>query len=335
VSDAWPQGLAARLQRAAHELGGAHAAVTGRSVEFTHQPLGRHIDPGGLRGYYCDLRHKALHTIDGMPRSRAGMPDPQPIPVAQTALGFWELMIEGLETRNSFLKLADWLVDNGAAAPYGGVVWRTQMSLPKYRVESGWASAMAQGQAASVLLRAQSLTGRQAYGRTAHAVVKPLMVDVAEGGLQRTVNGSIVLEEYPSALPCAILNGWIFALLGLYELSVAGGSDEARELFERSAAGLVALLPRYDIGWWSLYSLYDHGRPDLAKPFYHRLHPVLLEALALVYPHPSLNFYADRWNSQLTRFGTARASLDKLYFRAYRAFAERNAGAGSPVASER
>jgi hypothetical protein len=81
----------------------------------------------------------------------------------------------------------------------------------------------------------------------------------------------------------------------------------------------VELLPRYDNGWWSLYSLYDHGRPDLAKPFYQRLHPILLEALDLIHPAPRLQDYADRWRAQYTRRSVVRASLDKVYFRLFRA----------------
>jgi hypothetical protein len=82
---------------------------------------------------------------------------------------------------------------------------------------------------------------------------------------------------------------------------------------------LIDLLPRYDVGWWSRYSLYDHGRPDLAKPFYQRLHPVMLEGLELITHDPSLGEFARRWRAQMTRFSTARAGVDKVYFRVARA----------------
>lgn len=52
----------------------------------------------------------------------------------------------------------------------------------------------------------------------------------------------------------------------------------------------------------------DHGRPDLAKPFYQRLHPVLLDAL--------------------TKTAVARASLDKLAFRLQRAVVDRRSPSG-------
>ena len=49
----------------------AALALAGRGVDFTHQPLGRHIDATGLAGYYCDFRHKARAASahdDGFPR---------------------------------------------------------------------------------------------------------------------------------------------------------------------------------------------------------------------------------------------------------------------------
>ncbi len=95
---------------------------------------------------------------------------------------------------------------------------------------------------------------------------------------------------------------------------------ETKQLFERSSKGLVELLPRYDIGWWSLYSLYDHGSPDLAKPFYQRLHPVLLDGLGLITAAPELAAFAQRWRDQDTRAGVARASLNKVRFRLARGF---------------
>ncbi|HET7121229.1 MAG TPA: D-glucuronyl C5-epimerase family protein [Solirubrobacterales bacterium] len=293
--------------------------MLGRTVDFAAQPLGPHVDPAGLGGYYCDLRHKATGTIDGFPRDAFGEDDCWVIPIAQAALGFWELKIEGKPVEREFLGLADWLVAN-AEPGAGGAVWRTYFSVPKYGLEPGWTTAMGQSQAISVLLRAHLLSGRDEYAELAAEAVESLLLPVSEGGTQSTIDGVPVLEEYPTEKPEAVLNGWIFGLFGLHELALTAGDERARELFDRSAAGLVQLLPRYDIGWWSLYSLGDYGRHDLAKPFYQRLHPVLLEALALIHPAPELGDYARRWRRQLTRRAVLRASVDKLIFRVYRSF---------------
>ncbi|MEZ5079027.1 MAG: D-glucuronyl C5-epimerase family protein [Solirubrobacterales bacterium] len=292
--------------------------MAGRTVDFAAQPLGSHVDPAAIAGYYCDLRHKATNTIDGMPANGFGEQDfPWVIPIAQSALGFWDLRYEGMDVEREFTFLADWLVDN-AEPGANGMVWRTQLEVPKYGLRPGWVSAMGQGQAISVLLRAGQLTGADRYLELAHEAFEPLLVPVSEGGTQNLLDGHPVLEEYPTPAPEAVLNGWIFALFGVHELAVASGHQRARELLRASASGLIELLPRYDIGWWTLYSLGDHGRPDLAKPFYQRLHPVLLEGLDLVHPAPDLAAYAARWRDQLSKLGVARASLDKAYFRLYR-----------------
>jgi hypothetical protein len=301
------------------ELKLGYAAMFGRTVDFAEQPLGPYVDPTGLGGYYCDLRHKATGTVDGLPVNGFGEPDCWVIPVAQAALGFWELKIEGEPVEGEFLGLADWLVEN-AGPGAGGAVWRTDFSVPKYGLEPGWTTAMGQSQAISVLLRAHLLSGREEYAELAAEAVESLLLPVPEGGTQSTIDGIPVLEEYPTKAPEAVLNGWIFGLFGLHELALTIGDERAREQFDASAAGLVRLLPRYDIGWWSLYSLGDHGRPDLAKPFYQRLHPELLEALALIHPAPELQEYANRWRRQHTRRAVLRASLDKLVFRVYRSF---------------
>jgi len=247
------------------------------------------------------------------------------IPVAQTALGYWERALDGEATHDRFLGLADWLVRQAQPGP-DGVVWRTALPLPKYEIAEPWPSAMGQGEAISVLLRAHAHAGEQRYADVAVQALGPMAVDVAEGGVARRIDGHLVLEEYPAARPVAILNGWIFALLGVHELATAGGEPAAAALFEESYAGLLALLPRYDTGWWSLYSLYPHARPDLAKPFYQRLHPVMLDALAMVRPDPRLDAMARRWEAQIGPLPMVRVVADKLVFRAQRELQARRGG---------
>jgi heparosan-N-sulfate-glucuronate 5-epimerase len=316
-----PPADASRLAAVFHATRRGYQAMRGTGHAFTHQPLGRRIDPHGLQGYWCDLRHKAYWATrwgGGFPSlGPRGPLAPYVIPVAQTALGYWELLLEGRDTAREFLRLADWLVDNSESGPVG-VIWRTNLPQRKYGLEPGWTTAMGQGEAISVLLRAHAMTGADHYLALARAAFEPLTLDVAAGGLSRRVDGQMVLEEYPSERPCAVLNGWIFAVLGVHELVNITGDAQVRRIRDESASGIVALLPRYDIGWWSLYSLYDHGRPDLAKPFYQRLHPVMLDALHLARPDPALPRMARRWEAQITSLALARVAVDKPLFRLHR-----------------
>jgi hypothetical protein len=307
-----------RVANAVIETKRAFWSMVGGGVDFSPQPLGRHVDPQGIAGYYADLSGKTRLPLAEM----KGTEYDWVIPLAQVALGYWDRHLDGDETEAEFLAATDWLVERSAEEEVG-LVWRCWPRVPKYGLESGWISAMGQGQAISVLLRAHQLSGEERYLRLAEQAFGPLSRPVAEGGAQRQLDGVTVLEEYPTSEPCAVLNGWIFALWGVHELALVTDKPEPRELFERSAAGLVELLPRYDTGWWSLYSLYDHGRPDLAKPFYQRLHPVMLDGLALITGAEPLRAYAQRWRDQDTPLGLARAGADKLVFRVARALPSR------------
>lgn len=315
------RGRYGKVGRAVIETKRAYWSVVGGPIDFSPQPLGRQIDPSGLAGYYCDLRGKTGYSVDEMLANGYDWA----IPMAQAALGYWERHLEGEDTAEEFMRIADWLVDE-AEVGAGGLVWRADMPVAKYGLTPGWVSAMSQGQAMSVLLRAHRLGGEDRYLETALGALAPMTVATAAGGVQATEQGLVVLEEYPTPTPSAVLNGWIFALFGLHELVNVSGEPAARSLFEESCAGLCQLLPRYDAGWWSLYSLYDHGSPDLAKPFYQRLHPVLLEGLALASPDPRLDFYARRWRAQDTRLNVGRVTLNKIVFRFSRVLRERRVG---------
>lgn len=300
----------ARVRGFAKGVSRSFWSMVGGSVDFSPQPLGRRVDPDGIAGYYSDLTGKTRMSIEEFP----GTEYDWCIPIAQFALGQWERRLAGADADAEFRAAVDLLLsrssDEGSA-----VVWRNGIAVPKYGLSPGWISGMGQGQAISVLLRAHQLTGERHYLEIAERALQPLLVPVAEGGAQREIDGATVLEEYPTPKPCAVLNGWIFALWGVHELSLVSERDDAGRLFERSAAGVVQLLPSYDVGWWSRYSLYDYGRPDLAKPFYQQLHPAMLEGLGLITKDPMLAAYADRWRAQRTRLAYARVAVDKLAFR--------------------
>ena len=67
-------------------------------------------------------------------------------------------------------------------------------------------------------------------------------------------------EEYPFEEGLFVLNGFMYSLIGLYDLSSASSApqearDEAKELFDEGIVSLKALLPLYDNGKGSNYDL--------------------------------------------------------------------------------
>lgn len=300
---------------------GSVGAYLGIGTDFQWQTAGTQIDARGLGGYYCDFKHKAdarLYAPGGwIEKALKGEPWASPMMVAQAALGFWERHLAGEPQADRFLALSDWLLRYGESDA-DGLIWRHDVPVPKYGLAPGWISGMTQGEGISVLLRAHALSGDSRFLDAAHRAFRPFLADTRDGGVTRQLDGVLVIEEYPTTMPTAVLNGWIFGLLGLHELRVATGDAEVETAFQRSWEGLLALLDRFDVGWWSRYSLAEHGRPDLAKPFYQRLHSVLVDGVDLAQPDPRLRAMSRRWERQITPVAMARIAINKTLFRAYR-----------------
>jgi heparosan-N-sulfate-glucuronate 5-epimerase len=239
------------------------AFSTGLGYEVT--PPGLFIEDDEVRGYFIDFRSK---TVSGFAQS----PDTQlPVTIAQLALGWWERHLNReLAASGKFHEACRFLRE--AAVREGDcALWFHSSINPKYEVKPPWISALAQGQAASVFVRAYLLTGRSEDSELAVAAAQPLLRRGGWSVVADTEHGP-ALEETPSHPPSLILNGWVYALWGLRDVAVGLRHSEADQMFGASSDCLLRMLPRYDVGWWTRYSLYPHRLPDLAKPFYHRLH---------------------------------------------------------------
>src|SRR5262249_46394519 len=76
--------------------------------------------------------------------------------------------------------------------------------------------------------------------------------------------------------------------------------------FEASTGALVSLLPEYDVGWWSRYSVFPKV-VDVATPFYHRVH---LSQLSVMYRLTCSREFAEtgtRWRRDDRACNRARA----------------------------
>lgn len=244
-----------------------------------------------LERYYIDL-NKCLgedfseYEFDenGIPMSRFFRNSQwkhNPITVCQYGLHFFNKFIdEGQESdKNIFLAQADWLVRNAKPGPNDSLVWPYLFDLPFYGISAPWISGMAQGEALSVLLRAHSLTDDEKYLRDAIKVWNIFEVAVEDGGVMaKFPNGFPVIEEYPRfGNVIAVLNGFIFAIFGVYDFSSYTQKKESEKLFVNLIESLTANLEHYDAGYWSFYDLKSPKR--LTSKAYHRLHLEQLKKL--------------------------------------------------------
>jgi hypothetical protein len=91
----------------------------------------------------------------------------------------------------------------------------------------------------------------------------------------------------------------IFALFGVWDVVRAQPDDgHAAEIFERGAATVEALLPRYDTGWWSLCDLYHLEAATPRNPctaHYHDIHIKQLRVMHAITGRDAFDALARRW----------------------------------------
>lgn len=193
----------------------------------------------------------------------------------------------------------DWLVSNQDATTGAWFYdYAFDVSGMDETLAPHWTSAMAQGQAMSLLTRLSRATGEPKYAGAAMSAATPLHKSVTDGGLTADFSGHPFYEEYPTDPPSFTLNGFMFTLIGLYDLDKLGGSTDAGQLYSDGMATLDIALPYFDTGGVSAYHLGFLTKPPRAVHAslkYHWIHVTELEALNSVSPSPVLQTYHDKW----------------------------------------
>jgi hypothetical protein len=124
------------------------------------------------------------------------------------------------------------------------------------------------------------------------------------------------IEEYLVDPPSHILNGFIWALWGVYDYARWADSSPARELFSACVSTIESALPDYDTGRWSLYELPAGSASMPASRYYHGLHIVQLRVLERMTGRPTFGATADRWQRYMdSRVLRTRAFVEKAAFK--------------------
>ncbi|MBS1850842.1 MAG: hypothetical protein JST79_08015 [Acidobacteria bacterium] len=261
-----------------------------------------------LGEYYMQFSQKAdyagPHDADGIPlldyRGQIGR-QYNPIAVAQWGLGNYNLFCRSRseERKTRFLGAADWLCRTLEPNAHGVWVWNHQFDWEyRSRLKAPWYSGLAQGQGISLLLRAYRETHAPQYREAATRALHSFLRPVEQGGVSfRDAQGNLWFEEYIVAPPTHILNGFLWAMWGVYDYFLATGEPEAQRLFDAAVQTVLANLQRYDLGFWSLYELSGTRLPMVASPFYHRLHIVQLGIMQRLTGEKAFADFADRWDS--------------------------------------
>lgn len=305
-------------------VGGGNSHLT-----FWHETPAENPDAGAeqLGAYYMLFAEKADYPG---PYDPTGVPildyhgkigrQYNPIAIAQYGLGNYNLFRRDAEEgrRKKFFTAADWLRShlepNSIAVP----VWNHHFDW-EYRdtLKAPWYSGLAQGQGISVLVRAHAESGEAKYLDAARHALTSFFQPVSAGGVAFTDNhGDLWFEEYIVSPPTHILNGFIWAMWGIYDYFLGTNDQQAHDLFFRAVQTLVHNLERYDLGFWSLYEQSGTRLPMVASRFYHRLHIVQLRIMHQLTGEDLFARVADRWEGyNRSRINRTRALCYKTAFK--------------------
>ncbi len=280
-----------------------------------------------LGEYYMLFREKADYAG---PFDPAGIPmldyhgvigvQYNPIAIAHWGLANYNRFCEthdGTRWRKT-LNAADWLVANLEPNAHGVWVWNHHFDWD-YRdtLKAPWHSGLAQGQGVSLLLRAHGGTGNREYECAAEKAFIALTRPVTEGGvLFEDDKNDLWIEEYVVDPPTHILNGFMWALWGVFDFWLARKDASAKGIFDRGVETLLRNLARFDTGYWSFYEQSGTRLKMLASPFYHQLHIVQLRVMFKLTGDAHFAAVAEKWESYTQhRINRTRALVEKSVFK--------------------
>jgi D-glucuronyl C5-epimerase C-terminus len=158
-----------------------------------------------------------------------------------------------------------------ASSRAGGIAWEYMFQFDGGRAP--WTSGLSQGTALQVLARAWSRFKDPAYLAAAQQALH-IFATRPPAGVRVATRAGAHYAEYTFAPSDRILNGFIQALVGLYDYTSLTGDTLGLQLFEAGDAEARVEVPQYDTGAWSLYDQF--GESSLS---YHELLSEFLQHL--------------------------------------------------------
>ena len=196
----------------------------------------------------------------------------------------------------------DWLIQNQNAQ--GG--WRIQVDRKLSKgllvIKKGWHSAMAQGHAISLLTRLYRATNNTKYLESAKKALNIFEIESYKNGVKAILFDKYIwYEEYPTVPSIFVLNGFIYSLFGLYDLSKACQDNicqKSGQFYDEGIRSLESALSIYDSGSGSFYDLRHLSlgiAPNIARWDYHSTHINQLLYLYTITRNDLFKTVADRW----------------------------------------
>lgn len=200
-----------------------------------------------------------------------------------------------VDSRTAINRQVLWLIKNRTDKKDMSL-WYFNYPFKSHGCKPPWKSGMAQGLILSLLLRMHHLTKNEEYTELAERVANSMRTPTDEGGFLYIDNDdNYWYQEYMGN--CGyVLNGFIFALWGIYDYYLYSEDEEYKMIFDKCIDTLKNNLKKYDLRMgllkWTIYDLKDKNPVDLG---YHRLHVSLLKDLYGITNKKFLLTYANHW----------------------------------------
>lgn len=264
--------------------------ILGKSPLHVNQDMGLCFSPNKIKGYYNNLTDKVKMQPEFLDneeysKTRVGSVKMENFPtiILQYSLGCYDLYLLTHEKKylDKFLQGANKIYemlgqDGSVPVPTGEKGIRTTVS------------AMSQGESASVFCRAFVETNEKRFLFAAERAVDYMLLPLEVGGTSDYSNG---LELYEFIDCPLILNGWIFALFGLYDVSLLSVNPKYQVNYKKTVGTLSKELKKFDNGYWTKYDIDSM----IASLFYHNLHIAQMEALFITTGDSVFDEYKRKW----------------------------------------
>lgn len=262
--------------------------IFGKSIYHVKQGEGNCYNIDDIKGYYNDLTLKVLNSnlkeqelpvYEYETNKRVEFS----IQIIQYGLGAYDLFLlkHDKSYLNRFYNAVNWVVNNTDSL--GGI------DTFGYLDKNNKYSSMAQGQAASLLMRAYVNSGDEKYYYLTKKIIDFMLKSVDDGGTSIIKENEIYLMEYTN-MPL-VLNGFIFSLFGIYDVTKVCKEEKYKEILKKCCKGVEDVLPSFDLKYWSKYDI--DGK--IASPFYHDLHVSLLSVLYKITSNEQFDYYKKKF----------------------------------------
>lgn len=252
---------------------------------------------------FYEKKKRGMHfDVDGIPLVLyKGDPIYHPIFLIQYGLSEYGFYVSTLNKNHLFAakKISDWLLNNQDKT---NGLWYYPFDylheMTNFLIKTPWSSAMAQGQAISLLTRIYKEFEEDKYLNAAIKATSMLDIPVSSGGLSAKLWDHTVFEEYPTNPNSFTLNGFMFCALGLYDLSTVTDHHEVQNLWRIAKDTLQFIIPLYDGDIMSSYCLSHITMGNIDRHWanqYHPLHIILLQCFESIMPNQTFKYYIKRW----------------------------------------